>query len=272
VVWIALVLAAVGASAPTPKPTQRCDSISFTETVIAGGLTAGYGVVAFDGDGDGTLDFATAHLAASVTGVPTAAPTYQVGVFAAASGLEGILGETAEAGVAVAVADVDGDGDGDVVAVTDAGTVGWYENGGAWTFTARGVSTSSDGVAAVVAADIDGDGTVDVVAARGAYDEEFVVYLNDGRQSFAANAVARIYNVGVAALFAADVDGDGDLDVLAAWNDAAAVMWYENAGTTVMPEHAISHSGSESCGREAGNSDYRGYPRGIPTDSGYGST
>ena len=59
-VWIALVLAAVGASAPTPQPTQRCDSISFTETVIAGGLTAGYGVVAFDGDGDGTSDVGTA--------------------------------------------------------------------------------------------------------------------------------------------------------------------------------------------------------------------
>ena len=41
-------------------------------------------------------------------------------------------------------------------------------------------------------------------------------------------------------VYAADVDGDGDIDILSASRDDAKIAWYENDGSESFTEHAIS--------------------------------
>ena len=44
---------------------------------------------------------------------------------------------------------------------------------------------------------------------------------------------------------AADVDGDADLDLIAAAYDAGAVGWYENDGSQSFTEHIISAAATQ---------------------------
>ena len=48
---------------------------------------------------------------------------------------------------------------------------------------------------------------------------------------------------GAASVYAADVDGDGDMDVLSASKNDDKIAWYENDGSESFTEHAISTSG-----------------------------
>ena len=43
-------------------------------------------------------------------------------------------------------------------------------------------------------------------------------------------------------VYAADVDGDGDMDVLSASYNVDKIAWYENDGSESFTEHAISTS------------------------------
>ena len=47
---------------------------------------------------------------------------------------------------------------------------------------------------------------------------------------------------GALSVYAADVDGDGDMDVLSASEDDSKIAWYENDGSENFTEHAISTS------------------------------
>ena len=42
-------------------------------------------------------------------------------------------------------------------------------------------------------------------------------------------------------VYAADVDGDGDMDVLSASRDDDKIAWYENDGSESFTEHVINH-------------------------------
>ncbi len=136
-------------------------------------------------------------------------------------------------GVVVRAVDLDGDGDRDVVFGNDR--IGWYENlDGRGTFGSERV-VSTDGAHSLVTTDIDGDGDWDLVSAN---PDEGVVgwYANDGRGQFSARRVIAEQQELVTALFAGDMDRDGDPDMLFATNPArlgawrGAVYWAENLG------------------------------------------
>ena len=55
--------------------------------------------------------------------------------------------------------------------------------------------------------------------------------------STSANAARSVYT--------ADVDGDGDMDVLSASFDDDEIAWYENDGSESFTEHAISTAADE---------------------------
>ena len=125
-------------------------------------------------------------------------------------------------------ADMDGDGDVDIVCASYGdNTVAWYENNGAAnpTFTKQTIVTNEDGAHGVFVEDMDGDGDMDIISAS-LYDDSISWYENNGAadpnftRSVIATSANKAYSV-----FAADMDGDGDMDIVSASADDDTIAW-----------------------------------------------
>ena len=80
----------------------------------------------------------------------------------------------------------------------------------------------------VVASDLDGDGDKDVLTLSTSNDK-VVWYRNlDGAGTFGEQMLISDQTDGVGSIFAADIDGDGDVDVLSASFVDDKIAWYEN--------------------------------------------
>ena len=134
---------------------------------------------------------------------------------------------------ALAVADLDGDGDVDLLTASYGdGRVRWHENTGAGQFVAREISDDQPGASDVFAADLDGDGVLDVLSTSRTNGRVswFWSFDEPGRPPvFQQRVVASSIAIPLA-VFAADLDGDGDEDVLSAGFDDDTIAWYENDG------------------------------------------
>jgi len=145
--------------------------------------------------------------------------------------------------------DVDGDGDMDLLSASGGGglpggnEIAWYENDGIENFTFRLIATSAEGGESVFAIDVDGDGDIDVLSAS-VFDNKIAWYENDGNEFFTAHDITSYPNLAWAArsVYAVDVDGDGDIDVLSASEGDDKVAWYENDGNENFSEYAITTS------------------------------
>ncbi len=136
-----------------------------------------------------------------------------------------------------ATADLDGDGDLDLaVASTADDTIRWFANSGGSdpTFAPRLVAQGADGAVAVAVGDMDRDGDVDVVSAS-ENDDRIVLHANDGGGNFAPVVVrpgAPQPGMDFAKSVAlADLDQDGDLDVVYGSEGQNEVGWYESDGS-----------------------------------------
>ncbi|MEX0609551.1 MAG: FG-GAP-like repeat-containing protein [Balneolaceae bacterium] len=143
--------------------------------------------------------------------------------------------------------DLDGDGDFDLVAAsTIDDKIFWYENNGAVnpTFSEHIVSSAVDGALSVYAADVDGDGDLDMLSAS-FIDNKIAWYENDGANNpaFAGHIVSSTAN-GAISVYAADVDGDGDLDLMSASFSDNKIAWYENDGNDdpSFTEYVVSNT------------------------------
>ena len=131
---------------------------------------------------------------------------------------------------------MDNDGDIDIVSASDGDdTIAWYENDGAAnpSWTASNIDTNADGAKSVFAADMDNDGDMDILSAS-MNDDTIAWYESDG----AANPSWTASNIDTNAdsarsVFAADIDGDGDLDIISASYSDSTITWYE---TSAIPE------------------------------------
>ena len=131
----------------------------------------------------------------------------------------------------VYAADIDGDGDRDVLSASDRdNTIQWFENtdGAGALSSGKLVSNVADGAMSVYAADLDGDGHTDVLSAS-RRDNSVTWYRNtDGAGNSWTASDITTGAAGVRSVYAADLDNDGDLDVLSASNAGGDITWYEN--------------------------------------------
>ncbi|MEO0687483.1 MAG: FG-GAP-like repeat-containing protein, partial [Cyanobacteria bacterium J06649_11] len=119
----------------------------------------------------------------------------------------------------VASADVDGDGDIDILgaAILDD-KITWWENtsGDGSTWTQNDITNSFDAAYDVASADVDGDGDIDILGA--AYNDDKITWWentsSDG-SNWTQNDITASFN-GAESVASADVDGDGDIDILGA--------------------------------------------------------
>ena len=130
----------------------------------------------------------------------------------------------------VTVADIDLDGDLDVLSASrDDNKIAWYQNFGGGAFGSQQVISTDAFVAqSVFAADLDGDGDQDVLSAS-RDDNKIAWYENiDGRGAFGPQIIISTDAIWAIRVIAADLDGDGDQDVLSASEQDDKIAWYEN--------------------------------------------
>jgi hypothetical protein len=132
---------------------------------------------------------------------------------------------------AIAILDVDRDGDPDVLSAGQEGDmIAWHENNGflpsGW--TSHIVSTTADFATFAYGADLDGDGDVDLLSSS-FMDDTIAWYENDGGSppSWTKRSVSTSAD-GARSVFAADVDRDGDMDVISASQNNAEVVLHVN--------------------------------------------
>ncbi len=204
---------------------------TFTARTISTDADGAWSVYAADVDGDGDMDVLSAspndNTIRWYENDGNSDPTFTART----------ITTSATGARSVYAADVDGDGDMDVLSASfNDHKIAWYENDGSESFTAHTITTSALGAYSVYAADVDGDGDMDVLSASGNTDEPIVWYENNGNSdpTFTARTITtadeydQYYSV-----YAADVDGDGDMDVLSAsdsGNNDDKIAWYENDG------------------------------------------
>jgi hypothetical protein len=145
---------------------------------------------------------------------------------------------------AITIADLDGDGDLDIIAAADStDSMLWWQNDGDQNFSEYSIGSGTWNARTVDVADLDGDGDLDVLSASYP-DGDIFWWENDGSQTFDENSDSEIGSgfAGVQSIMAADIDGDGDLDVLGAATTADDIFWWENDGAENFSHHTIDGS------------------------------
>ena len=229
----------VGTSGGDGSDTDRIDwfendgSQSFTKRTIDSTYGNAWGVYVKDLDFDGDLDvLSSASGADDVTwwendGSPSEGGSTEHTIEGNFDGARHVYAE-----------DVDSDGDIDVLAVANIGDdITWWENTATFSlnpsWTSRDINTAANGAEAVHVGDIDGDGDLDVVAAL-YNDNQVAWYENDGTPSdggWTHHTVKDYSGNGIEDVFVADIDDDGDLDIISADGSGDKILYHINDGT-----------------------------------------
>lgn len=143
------------------------------------------------------------------------------------------------------VADLDADGDLDVVVISVSdSSIAWYENDGAQPpeFVEHLITTSFAGASSIIASDLDDDGDVDLLATSSPHNK-VSWFENDGASppTFAERVISSDVR-SASRVFVADLDGDGDDDVLASSAGDGEILWFESDGAypPSFSEHLIA--------------------------------
>lgn len=202
------------------------NNTAFVEEVIIGfPHSNGRVVFAGDIDGDGDLDLVFSSLGGNLF---TWLYNEGTGTFGAPNNIP-----ATGAGVEdLSLADIDGDGDLDVVLVTTVNSsIAWCENtNGLGAFGPQQFITTNAASRALYVTDLDNDGAIDVVAALGSTSlGKIEWYKNlDGLGTFSEGLVIEPEADATRGVHAADLDGDGDMDVIGTLRIANKITWYEN--------------------------------------------
>jgi len=200
-------------------------------TSITNGTT---GVELTDIDGDGDLDvISTSYLDDKLA--------YYLNDGTGGFGVQNLISSTMNGAIFVHAADMDNDGDEDLLAGAYLGNnVSYFENTGAGNFSAPvTVSATASGVSSVIATDLDGDNNLDVLISYSISDKVAWFANTNGTGVFGTEQVINSTGDRPFKVDAADLDNDGDMDVLCANFNDGEIVWYENtngAGSFGMPQ------------------------------------
>jgi len=148
-------------------------------------------------------------------------------------------------------ADLDNDGDMDLITIGQGlSSINWYENiDGLGTFGSRQVIVTQEyGILSLFIADIDDDGDMDLLSASFG-DNRIAWYENtDGLGTFGPKQTIFTAPNYFHDVYAADIDNDGDMDVLSASRDDDRIAWYENTDGlgTFGPQQTITNLADEA--------------------------
>ncbi len=214
---------------------------SWTEQMVDGSFDGVSGVAAGDIDGDGDVDIAAAALNAD-----------DMAWWTNADGLGGswvkhTIDPSFDGARSAALADIDGDGDLDVLgAAWNASDIALWRNlaGTGLSWQKVTVNSSFGRACWVSSADIDGDGDQDILgAARMDDDVSWFQNMNGSGSSWTERLVDGGFD-GARCVAPADMDGDGDIDILGAAENAGDIVWWENTAGTGLSwtEWAVDES------------------------------
>ncbi|OUJ73540.1 hypothetical protein BXP70_14185 [Hymenobacter crusticola] len=203
-------------------------NFSGAQTVVAGATD----VSLRDIDGDGDLDLLSGASSYSVNTVSVRLNN-GAGIF---SGTQEVTVNGSPS--SLATADVDSDGDLDLLTANpENNTVSIRLNNGLGTFSGTYYVTVAATPLSIDAADIDGDGDLDFITANGngaspypVFSRTLSIQLNNGSGTFAP-APDLVVNGYTASVTTADVEGDGDLDLLIAYGNSVALRLNNGTGT-----------------------------------------
>jgi len=217
-----------------------------SKIVIDGNFDGAHSVHSIDVDGDGDWDV-----------IAAAYNTDEIAWWDNVDGIGGVWSKhviNSSFGWALSTygEDIDGDGDYDVIgAAYDDNEVTWWENvnGSGLTWTEHLISDSFLGASAVYSEDVDGDGDMDILGTARTSDEVTWWENADGAgQVLIEHTIATGFN-GARSVHSDDIDGDGDMDVLAAAVISDRITWWENldyTGTS-WAEHNIATGFDGAC-------------------------
>ena len=200
---------------------------NFSEKKIIDSQISSRSVVAVDFDGDGDLDI-----------LINGHTTYKISWYENLDGQgnfgpKQIVDGTGMYANMVAAGDINGNGAMDIVFASNGDNeVAWFENlDGLGNFGPKRIITNNLLTAvAVFIADLDNDGDMDVLATSvEVYGGEVVWFENlDGAGNFSEKKVISTEVMSPYSVIAADIDGDGDMDVISASQNDDKIAWYRN--------------------------------------------
>ncbi len=231
------------AEGPSWYANTAGDGSAWTETVIESGVVGGAGIALGDLDSDGDLDLVMAD------NVGDQLFWYENTAGDGSAWTRATVDTGLDNPRDPELADVDLDGDLDIVVTTRSGDeVLWYANSGdgsTWTQALIGTSTNPCHGLPV---DFDQDGDIDVLVSDGSSGDVDWWENQDGVGSaWTAHTIDSSLgtNFGVAA---GDLDGDGDLEVVAAAYSGGAVVTYDHTRAHADVDHGDVAAGTYTSG------------------------
>ncbi|MEC9092272.1 MAG: VCBS repeat-containing protein [Planctomycetota bacterium] len=234
--WL-ILFAGIITTVPKLAVSQEQGTQRFDERLVGDGFTYSFGIGTADLDGDGDLDITAAD----------ALPNNHLYWFENNGQAEFkkhfIQKNDPERLERHAIGDIDNDGHPDIVIVKNlVGDLLWFQNSGdpseekLWN---RHVITRQKipGAYDVALGDFDGDGDLDVAASTWRLSNNFVWFENDGTPTDGEWKMHLIDQLETETrmIRAADIDSDGDLDLVGTARLAPLITWYENTQSKEQP-------------------------------------
>lgn len=225
------------------------------ENVVQDGFSGPEGLTCADFDGDGDIDIAAASMNSNDI-------SWWENEGSGQSWTKHLIDDPQSRIRSLDFGDIDGDGDMDLVGcITWANQVAWWENDGSGqSWTRHVVASWFDEAWDAECEDIDDDGSIDIVACA-ATGERLVWWDNDGGSgtNWVMHVIAHwVYEP--KGVTTGDIDGDGDMDVLAtSFMDSDVAWWSNNGGSgTSWTRHVIDSAFVFAHGVSAGDFDNDG--------------